>query len=123
MVYLDVSPALRDMLGRMREVKDTGRVFDELTVEGVRRSADRISKKFKGPAFTRHGLRRMCKTFLVMSNVYGSQARALDLASRQLRHTVEVADRHYVGDMRGVQHATTLEEAMGIEELVGKVLR
>lgn len=115
-IYLDVSPALHRLLCGMR--REEGRVFADLTEETARRARDRLVKRYGSPEFTFHGLRRTCETFLVYSAVYGSQARALDLAARQLGHSIEVADRHYVGDMRGIESARTLEEAMRIEELI-----
>jgi integrase len=78
----------------------------------------RLIKEFGAPKFTWQMLRKTCGTFLSCSQgIYGS-ASAYRSAKR-LGHSIEVAERHYVGLIRSVpSEAKTLEAAMQIEEVM-----
>jgi len=63
-------------------------------------------------------LRHTCATYLTCApGIYG--AASAYMSARQLGHSVGVAQRHYLGLVRGIpREATTLEEAMGIHDLL-----
>jgi integrase len=122
-VDLEVSPALRDLLaamhghGRARR----GSAFD--LTEGVAdAAAKRLKEHYRAPeGFTFQALRRTCGTFL--TNAYGIFGAASAYRSaKQLGHSVQVAERNYVGLERGIpRSARTVEAAMQIEDLLTRI--
>jgi hypothetical protein len=66
------------------------------------------------PEFTWQKLRRTCGCFLTCApGIFGGASAFM--SAKQLGHSVAVAERHYVGVVRGIPpEARTLEAAMGI---------
>lgn len=120
-IGLDVSPALRSLLASMREESGReGRVF-KLTRPQAEAAAKRLRKEYGAPrSFTWQTLRRTCGTFLTNApGIFG--AASAYRSARQLGHSVQVAERHYVGVERGISRdAHTLEAAMQITALLAR---
>ena len=125
-IDLGISPGLRALLGRLRLRAERRRfVFGGVaplqrpTIEAARRRL--VGEEFEAPAFDWQNLRVTCASYLVNApGIYG--AAAVFLASRRLGHSTAVADRHYRGVVKGIPAtATTLEEAMGIADLLPKI--
>jgi integrase len=112
-IDLSVSPALETMLVTRAE----GRVFN-FTGNELDAARKRLTgAEYKAPAFTWHGLRRTCGTFLTCApGIFG--AASAYRSARQLGHSVVIAERHYVGVVKIAADARTLEAAMQIEDLV-----
>jgi integrase len=121
-IGLEVSPALREMLDAMRPEDATGRVFPELGPGVLKAAALRLVRDYEAPkSFTWQSLRRTCGTFLTNApGIFG--AASAYRSAKQLGHSVTVAEKHYVGLVRGIpREARTLEAAMQIEEQVAHV--
>lgn len=121
-IGLDVSPALRDLLIAMRPEEAKGSVF-AFSRAAADAAAKRLRADYGAPAtFGWQALRRTCGTFLTNApGIFG--AASAYRSARQLGHSVQVAERHYLGLVRGIPPtARTLEAAMQIEEVLGKVL-
>jgi hypothetical protein len=88
----------------------------------VQSARARLLREYGAPAFDWQALRATCGTFLTNSqSIYGSAT--LFLSARQLGHSVQVAERHYLGVERSIPtDARTLEAAMRIEAVVEKAL-
>lgn len=121
-VSFDVSPSLKPLLESIPGEKRS----DELVWAGytealVNAAAKRLRADYRAPYFTWQMLRRTCGTFLTNApGIYGG-ASAYQSAKR-LGHSVEVAEKHYVGVVRGISPtARTLEAALGIEAIIRKV--
>ncbi len=78
----------------------------------------RLITAYGAPQFTWHDLRRTCETFLVCApGIYGAASTLL--AARRTGHSVQVAERHYLGLIRSIPHKyATLELAMEIGDIV-----
>jgi integrase len=125
-VDMSVSPALGRMLSAMRGAGKSGRIFLGQTAK----PRLRLISDYGAPAFqwsTRNSrpgersvptLRSTCGTYLANApGIFGgaSARRTAD----QLGHSVDVAERHYLGAMRRIPaDAKTLEEAMEISDLL-----
>jgi integrase len=125
-VDMTVSPALARMLTAMRGAGKSGRVFAGPTAK----ARLRLIADYGAPAFqwsTRNSrpgersvptLRSTCGTYLANApGIFGgaSARRTAD----QLGHSVDVAERHYLGAMRRIPaDAKTLEDAMEIADLL-----
>ena len=69
------------------------------------------------PQFTFQRLRVTCGTYLTCApGIYGGASAYMSAA--RLGHSVEVAEKHYVGVVKVPPTARTLEEAMGIADLL-----
>jgi integrase len=118
-VDLAVSPSLRTMLGNMHERsgKPTeGSVFG-LSRHEANAAARRLLMEHKAPKrFTWQCLRRTCGTYLTNApGIFG--AASAYRSAKQLGHSVAVAERHYLGLVRGISpSARTLELAMQIDD-------
>ncbi|MEY4508203.1 MAG: Phage integrase family [Pseudomonadota bacterium] len=122
-VGLEVSPALRDMLTIMQKAaRGKGSVFG-LSRGTAEAAAKRLRADYGAPkSFTWQALRRTCGTYLTNAGgIFG--AASAYRSAKQLGHSVQVAERHYTGLVRGIPaSARTLEAAMQIEEVMGRVL-
>ncbi|NRA34571.1 MAG: hypothetical protein HRU17_14645 [Polyangiaceae bacterium] len=121
-VGLEVSPALRRMLAAMRLQNRSGSVFG-LTSGSAYSAAARLQKEFGAPdGIGWQVLRRSCGTYLTnASGIFGGSSAYL--SAKQLGHSVQVAERHYLGVMRGIRRdAQTLEAAMQIEKQMAKIV-
>lgn len=124
-IDLAVSPALRRLLEAMRpdgrealEGPVFGVTYDEATAAGKR-----LVKAFEAPeGFSWQACRRTAGTFLTNApGIFG--AASAYRSARQLGHSVTVAERNYLGVVRGISpEARTLEAAMGIEKLADRVI-
>ncbi|MBK9386093.1 MAG: hypothetical protein IPN34_14875 [Planctomycetes bacterium] len=121
-IDLGVSPALRRLLLAMRERRNgSGSVFGmtrDLAVTSMRR----MIRVFGAPNGNWQQLRISCASILAnAASIFGSAAPFR--AAVQLGHGVQVAQKHYVGLLRGIDPAArTVEAAMGIEDLVDRVI-
>ncbi len=125
-VLLAVSPALRDLLAALKLRSGGGRyVFGgeaKLSRNRIEVTRRRLVAKYGAAAFTWKQTRATAATFMVnASSVYGGAAAYR--AAKQLGHSVVVCEKHYAGLVTVPAGATTLEAAMGIEDLVANVVR
>jgi integrase len=115
-IDLEVSPALVELLERIRPTPARGSVFG-LSSDGMKAAAKRLANYGAPKGWTWQALRRTCGTFLTCApGIFG--AASAYRSARQLGHSVAIAERHYVGVVKVPKEATTLEEAMGVESLV-----
>jgi integrase len=123
-IGLEVSPALRELLKAMQPADARGRVFTDLSAGVLKAAAKRLVRDCSAPAsFTWQALRKTCGTFLTNApGIFG--AASAYRSAKQLGHSVTVAEKHYVGLVRGIPlTAKTLEAAMGVEAQVNAVIR
>jgi integrase len=122
-IGLEVSPALRALLAAMR-VRSGGRgaVF-QLSLGGAGAAIKRLQGEYGAPAFSAQTLRRTCGTYLTNApGIFG--AASAYRSAKQLGHAVQVAERHYLGLVRGISRdAHTLEAAMQVEDVMAEVVR
>jgi integrase len=120
-IGLEVSPALRELLVALQPDPAQGRVFPELTASVLKAAHKRLLRDFKAPASTWQTLRVTCGSYLTNApGIFG--AASAYRSAKQLGHSVAVAEKHYVGLVRGIPPtATTIEAAMQIEAEVAKV--
>ena len=122
LIGLEVSPALRKLLVQMKLC--AGRNADALylfggakpySVDTIQAARRRLVREYGAPTFDWQALRSTCATFLTNApGIFGS-ASAFH-SSRQLGHSMAVAERSYLGVHRGIPvDARTLEAAMHIE--------
>lgn len=119
-IDLAVSPALRSMLAAMKpsDAAPEALVFG-LTRGEANTAARRMRSEYGAPKrFTWQALRRTAGTFLTNApGIYG--AASAYRSAKQLGHSVAVAEKHYVGLVRGIPaDVRTLEDAMGVSDLV-----
>jgi hypothetical protein len=117
-----VSPALRTLLAAMR-VKSGGKGSVFGIAEGAAdAAAKRLRAEYGAPAsFGWQMLRRTCGTYLTNApGIFG--AASAYRSAKQLGHSVAVAEKHYLGLVRGIPTtARTLEAAMQIEQQVNRL--
>lgn len=117
-VKMRETPALWALLENLA-VQRAGRafVFGPMRRDVAESSRKRLTKHFGAPRFDWHTLRRTAGTFLTnAASIYG--AASAFLSARRLGHSVAVAERSYVGAVEVPPEATTLEAAMGIDDLL-----
>ena len=110
------------MLAAMRLQNRSGSVFGR-TSGSAYSAAARLQKEFGAPdGIGWQVLRRSCGTYLTnASGIFGGSSAYL--SAKQLGHSVQVAERHYLGVMRGIRRdAQTLEAAMQIEKQMAKIV-
>ncbi|MGH1349035.1 MAG: tyrosine-type recombinase/integrase [Nannocystales bacterium] len=114
-VFLDHTPLLRSMLIEMRDNAKGERVFEGLTAGAVESARKRLLREHSAIAFLWKDFRSTAATYLTnASGIFGSAT--IHQSARQLGHSAAVAERHYLGVLRGIpKTARTLEEAMGVE--------
>ena len=122
-VDLAVSPALRSLLVTM-QLKSGGKGSVFGLTEGLAEAAAKRLKALHGApkSFGWQVLRRTCGTYL--TNAPGIFAGASAYRSaKQLGHSVQVAERHYVGLVKGIPvEAHDLESAMQIGEQLNAIV-
>lgn len=125
-IGLEVSPTLRAMLTAMKPRAGSGafvfgglRPLSRMLVEATRK---RLIRTYGAPRFSWQNLRQTTGTFLTNApGIYG--AASAFMSARQLGHSVAVAEKHYLGVIRGIsREARTLEAAMQIEDLTRQVV-
>ncbi len=122
-VGLEVSPALRRLLAAQRlATGGKGKVWPQ-SKGGAVAAHKRLVEEFGAPErFNWQILRVTCGTYLSNAPaIYGSASAFF--SARQLGHSVEVAQKHYVGLIRGIpKDAHDLESAMQIGKEVDAVI-
>lgn len=131
-IGLEVSPALRALLAAMKlragdgalhvfETRDAEGERHPYTVDLVEAARKRLQREHSAPRFDWQTLRSTCATYLTNAPaIFG--AATVFLSARQLGHSVQVAEKHYLGVHRGIaRDARTLESAMQIEAEVRAV--
>lgn len=122
-VGLEVSPALRKMLAAMHlQSGGRGSVFG-LTDGEARTALRRLITEYGAPArATWQSLRRTCGCYLTNApGIFG--AASAYRSAKQLGHSVQIAEKHYVDVIRGIpRDARTLEAAMQIEDQMRAVI-
>jgi integrase len=122
-VGLEVSPALRKLLAAQHvRTGGKGSVFG-LTPGEARASMKRLKARYGAPpAAGWQKLRVTCATYLCNApGIYGAASPFME--SRQLGHSVVMAERHYAGLIRGIPiEAKTLETAIQIEAEAAQVI-
>ncbi len=118
-IDLAVSPALRAILKALPG-RHEGKVL-KVTADAAKATVERLRTDFGAPPiFTWQALRATCGTYLTNApGIFG--AASAYRSARQLGHSVAIAERHYLGLVRGIPAtARTLDAAMGLEaELAG----
>lgn len=121
-IGLEVSPALRRLLAALKlKCGGKGNVFGLRREEAV--ASEKRLRQMGAPAGCNYqALRRTCGTFLTNApGIFG--AASAYRSARQLGHSVQVAEKHYLDVARGIRRdARTLEAAMQIEEQMKKVI-
>lgn len=122
-IGLEVSPALRKLLATMKlKSGGLGRVF--AVTEGEANAAlKRVVKEYGAPAgSTWQAFRRTCGCFLTNApGVFG--AASAYRSAKQLGHSVQVAEKHYVDVLRGIpREARDLETAMQIKAQMEQII-
>jgi integrase len=115
-IGLEVSPRLREVLQALRPDDAAGSVW-RITEGEANAAMRRLITEFGAPAAAGwQALRRTCGTFLTNApGIFG--AASAYRSARQLGHSVQVAEKHYLGLVRGIpREARTLEAAMQIEQ-------
>lgn len=126
-VDLRITPLLVRMLKALRPAGNrSGHVFggeSPFTYDLVESARDRLISNFKAPQFTWHTLRRTCGTFLACApGIYGGASAYM--AARRLGHSVDVAERHYLGVITDLpSKARTLEAALNVESALKEITR
>ncbi len=120
---LEVSPALRAVLAAM-QLKSGGKgsVF-RLSAGAADAAAKRLKAEYGAPDTAGwQMMRRTCGTYLTnASGIFG--AASAYRSAKQLGHSVQVAEKHYVDVARGIpRDARTLEAAMQIGEQMARIV-
>lgn len=122
MVDLSVSPALRKLLTAMRlRSGGRGRVFPHLDEYQARKALHRLIEEFGAPDTKWITLRKTAGSYLTnAAGVFGSAS--VYRSARQLGHSVQIAERHYLGVVKGIpREATTLEAALQVEREAAQI--
>jgi integrase len=117
------SPALGAILEVLRPEKPApdARVFPTMTGPSWQAAAMRMAGKHGSPTITAHLLRRTCGTVLACAPGIYSGA-AIYLAAARQGHSVKVAEKHYLGQLRDLPAtARTIEDALGVADLVAAI--
>ena len=120
-VAFEVSPGLAALLAALRPERAAGSVWG-LRTDQIKAAAKRLDKRGAPKGWTWQGLRRTCGTYLTNApGIFG--AASAYRSARQLGHSVQVAERHYLGVVRVPKEAATLEAAMGCEAEIEAIVR
>jgi len=121
-IGLEVSPALLEILTALHTDDATGSVW-KITEGEANTAMRRLVADFGAPVGAGwQALRRTAGTYLTNApGIFG--AASAYRSARQLGHSVEIAERHCVGLVRGIQRdARNLEAAMGIEVEIRRLI-
>lgn len=122
-VDLSVSPELRKLLAALRlRSGGKGRVFRHLDEYQARTALHRLVGKYGAPDATWLTLRKTAGTYLTnASGIFGSAS--VYRSARQLGHSVAVAEKHYLGVVKGIpREAKTLEAALQVENEAARIV-
>jgi integrase len=110
-IELDVCPSVTKLLESMRPAEPgSARVFAPHTDDSVNSARRRLQGDKLTPPFDYQTLRVTAATYLACMPSYGPV-----LESRQLGHSIVVAEKHYIGRVRVPADVRTLEAALGLE--------
>lgn len=110
-IELDVCPSLVKLLERLQPAAGgTSRVFAPHTADSVNSTRRRLQRDKKAPRFDYQTLRVTAATYLACMPSFGPV-----LESRQLGHSIMVAEKHYIGRIRVSPETKTLEQALELE--------
>jgi integrase len=127
-ISLAESPALLSLLLSLKQRTDKApfvfggdKPLRRDIAEAARRRLCRSKRGFGAPSFTWHDCRRTCGTYLTCApSIYrGSSAY---MSAKRLGHSVTIAERYYVGAITISAAANSIEQAMGIADLLGKAI-
>lgn len=124
-IDLTVCPSLRIMLEVMSKRKAGDYVFGgdkPVTKDKAKRAKERVIDTFGAPHFGWQALRRNCGSWLTCApSIFG--AASAYRSAKQLGHSVTIAERYYVGVIRGIPRSvTTLDQALGVVDLLDEVV-
>lgn len=115
-VSTEISPGLADILVGLKARASGPWVFGgsaAYSYSAVDSARKHIIKSWDSGKWGYHLLRKTCATYLVCSGVMGT----VYLAAQQLGHSEEVARKHYLGLVRGLDpNARSLDEVLGVAE-------
>lgn len=118
-VTLDHSPTLRFLLEALRPENAKGNAWGLTRGQAV--AAAKRLDDYDAPDWSWQALRRSAGTYLTNApGIFGGSSAYR--SAKLLGHSVQVAERHYVGLVRVSREAKTLEAAMQIEELAERVI-
>lgn len=125
-IGLSPSPSLHALLAALKERAKHGESyvfggrtpFPKTLAEAARR---RLVVEYKAPEFSWQLLRSTAATISCNApGIFGDAAAFT--SSKRLGHSVAVAEKHYADQFAVSRHARTLEQAMGIEEIMARVV-
>ena len=127
-IGLEVCPSLQSLLATLKLQAGSSSgpyVFGRkapMPHTAVEAARKRLVRSYGAPKFSWQNLRQTAGTFLTNApGIYG--AASVFMSARQIGHTVAVAERHYLGVVRGIpREARTLEAAMQIEDVMMRVI-
>lgn len=126
-IDLSVSPACRAVLSALKLKRNPSDEFvfggkKPLPGSRVEAARKRLIKTYDAPEFTWQKLRQSCGTYLTNApGIFG--AASAYRSARQLGHSVAIAERHYLGLVRGIpRDAHTVDDAMQAGELLQKIV-
>lgn len=124
-IDLAVSPALRELLLAMKPLATGRYVFggdQPLPYSTVESARKRLRRDYGAPSFTWQDLRRTTASYLTnAAGIFGSAS--LYRSAVQIGHSAEVAQRRYLGVVKGIpRDAQSLECAMGCDAMVRKII-
>lgn len=125
-IGLELSPALHVMLAalKLRGGRTAVHVFGgehHYTDDLIEAARKRLLSEYGAPPFDWQVLRSTCATFLTNSNIFDGST--VWRSAKQLGHSPAVAEKHYLGVLRGIpRDARTLEAAMRIEDEMRQVI-
>jgi len=126
LIDLSVSPGLRALLSalHLRRGQDEY-VFSgssPLSKEPFTKARKRLINSYGASSFDSKHLRKSTATYLTNApGIFG--AASAWRSANQLGHSVQVAQKHYLGLLRGIPHeARNLEDAMQIKDLIYKIV-
>ncbi len=123
-ITLPETPTALELLGALRlRGGGKGRVFPWLDRRLGETLRGRLTDDYDAPVgWTWHQLRRTCGSLLVCSGVLG--AAGVFLTAKRCGHSVQVAERHYLGAMTNLpKDAASLEHAGGFEAEARAIVR
>lgn len=113
-ILLGHSPLLAALL---RAERSGGLIVGEYTPGDIEAARKRLIDTYGAPVFSVRTLRRTCGTFLTCApGIFG--AAAAYMSSRQLGHSITIAEKHYTGVVTISPDAKTTEAAMQLDSLV-----
>ena len=122
-IGLEISPGLRRLLAAMKlKSGGRGKVFT-MTEHEVNAALKRLIGEYGAPAGSSwSAFRRTCGCYLTNApGIFGSASAFR--SAKQLGHSVQIAERHYVDVVRGIpRDARTVEAAMQITQQFDRVI-